>query len=282
MGRIERGIGFTRETWSLLRGRPGLVVLPAIALALQAAVVALLLAPFSLDVLGRHSRWDIFIDGAVCAYPLTFVSTFFNVAYYAQVDADFRGRPIGARDALRRSGARLSTIAAWTLLTTGVGLALRAIEQLPYAGSVAGRIVTSFLDAAWAVASFFVVPALALDDTGVRDSLRSSVTTIRARWGETATGTVVIGGAGLLVIVPIMVAGAIGFFIRGAHPAAGYGLLTLAVATAAAVIVVQEAVTEAFRVAVFRYASGEATVAPFAETRLAAAFEPRPRRRFFG
>lgn len=115
---------------------------------------------------------------------MTFVSTFFNVAYYAQVDAEFRGEPIGARQALGRSAARVRTIAAWALLTTGVGLALRAIEQLPYAGSVAGRIVTRFLDAAWAVASFFVVPALALEDRGVRDSLRRSVTAIRARWGR--------------------------------------------------------------------------------------------------
>ncbi len=40
VGRIQRGIGFTREAWSLVRGRPGLVVLPSIALALETAVVA--------------------------------------------------------------------------------------------------------------------------------------------------------------------------------------------------------------------------------------------------
>jgi hypothetical protein len=67
----------------------------------------MLLAPFSLDVLDHHSRWNIFVDGAVCGYPLTFVSTFFNVAYYAQVDAEFQDRPIAAREALRVATARL-------------------------------------------------------------------------------------------------------------------------------------------------------------------------------
>jgi Family of unknown function (DUF6159) len=275
MGRIRRGIGFTHATWTLIRGRPQLVVLPAVALALQAAVVAVVVGPLWLDVGDHHSRWNLFIDGAVCAYPLTFISTFFNVAYYAQVDAAFRGEPIGAREALGRSAARLRAIALWTLLTTGVGLILRGIEQLPYAGSVAGRIVTRVLDAAWAVASFFVVPALALDDTGVRDSLRRSVTTIRARWGEAATGTVAIGGAGMLLIVPILVAGGIGYVTRDTHPVAGYGLLTAAVLAAGVVLVVQETVSEAFRVAVFRYAAGEAPAGPFAESDLAGAFKPK-------
>src|SRR5919204_3421610 len=87
MGRIQRGIGFTHETWSLVRGRPALVILPTIALALEAAVVAILLGPLWLNVLDHHSRWNLFLDGVAVGYPLTFVSTFFNVAYYAQVDA---------------------------------------------------------------------------------------------------------------------------------------------------------------------------------------------------
>ena len=281
MGRIQRGIGFTRQTWSLVRGRPGLVVLPSVALVLEAAVVAILLGPLWLNILDHHSRWNLFLDGVVCGYPLTFVSTFFNVAYYAQVDAAFRGEPIGARQAVGRATARLRTIAAWALLTTGVGIALRAIEQLPYAGSLAGRIVTRFLDAAWAIASVFVVPALALENTGVGDSLRRSVTAIRARWGEAATGSVAIGGAGLLVILPVIAAGCVGWFARESHPVAGYGLLTAAAAGAAVVIVVQETMSEAFRVAVFRYASGDAPAGPFTESQLAEAFTPRRRRGSF-
>jgi hypothetical protein len=181
-----------------------------------------------------------------------------------------------------RQASRLRTIAAWALLTTGVGLALRAVEQLPYAGSVAGRIVTSILDGAWAIASFFVVPALVLDDVGVRESLRSSVATIRARWGEAATGSIAIGGAGLLVTMPILIAGVVGFETRDAHPVAGYGLLSVAVALGVVTIVIQQTVSEAFRVAVFRYARGGTTAGPFSESHVAEAFRPRTRRRLFG
>jgi hypothetical protein len=236
-------------------------------------VAAALLGPLWLDVIDHHSRWNLFLDGVVCGYPLTFISTFVNVAYYAQVDAELRGESIGAWDALGRSAARLRTIAAWTLLTTGVGVALRGIEQLPYAGTLAGRIVTRLVHAAWAIASFFVVPALALEGTGVRDSLRSSVTAIRARWGEAATGTIAIGGAGMVVILPLILAGGVGYVARDAYPIAGYGLLAVAIAMGAVVIVVQETVTEAFRVALFRYAAGDAPGGPFAESDFAGAFQ---------
>jgi hypothetical protein len=282
MERIQRGIGLTRETWSLVRAQPSLLVLPAIALGLQAAVIAVVLGPFWFDLVADHSRVHVLIGAAICAYPLTFISTFFNVAYYAQVDAAFRGTPIGVSDALRRARTRLGPIAAWSLLATAVGLALRAVEELPYAGSVAGRIATRFLDAAWSLASFFVIPALALDDTNVRTSLRRSVTTIRERWGEAVTGNVVIGGAGAIVLIPVLVLGGVGYVARHHHPVAGYAAVVVSAAVLVAVMVIQSTVTEAFRVAVYRYAMGAEAAGPFTDSELAAAFQPRKRRRFFG
>jgi uncharacterized protein DUF6159 len=282
MERIQRGIGLTRETWSLVRAQPSLLVLPAIALCLQAAVVVVVLGPFWFDLIDNHSRLHAFIGGAICAYPLTFISTFFNVAYYAQVDAAFRGTPIGVSDALARARGRLGPIAAWSLLSTAVGLALRAVEQLPYGGSVAGRIATWFLDAAWSLASFFVVPALALDDMNVRRSLRRSVTTIRDRWGEAVTGNVVIGGAGAIVLIPALLLLGVGYVARHHHPVAGDAAIAVAVAMLVAVMVIQSAVTEAFRVATYLYAVGTEAAGPFTDSELAAAFQPRKRRRFFG
>jgi Family of unknown function (DUF6159) len=257
-------------------------VVPAIALGLQAAVIAVVLGPFWFDLIDHHSRMHAFIGGAVCAYPLTFISTFFNVAYYAQVDAAFRGSPIGVPNALARARARLRPIAAWSLLATAVGLALRAVEELPYAGSVAGRIATWFLDAAWSLASFFVVPALALDDTTVRTSLRRSVATIRERWGEAVTGNVAIGGAGAIVLIPVLVLGGVGNLARHHHPVAGYAAVVASAVMLVAVMVIQSTVTEAFRVAVYRYAMGAEAAGPFTDSQLAAAFQPRTRRRFFG
>jgi hypothetical protein len=281
VGRIQRGIGLTRETWSLVRAQPALLVLPTVALALEALVVAIVLGPLWFDLTDHHARLHAFVGTAICAYPVSFIATFCNVAYYAQVDAAFRGAPIGFSEGLRRASTRLGAIAAWSLLDTAVGLALRAAEQLPYVGSaIAGRIATRILEAAWSLASFFVVPTLALEDRDVRGSLRRSVTTIRERWGEAVTGDLAIGGAGLVVLIPVIAVGVIGYHERAGDPVVGYGMLGVAGAVLVAVMIVQSAVTEAFRVAVFRYATASEMAGPFSESQLVEAFKPRDRRRF--
>jgi membrane protein YdbS with pleckstrin-like domain len=280
VGIIQRGIGLTRDTWWLVRAQPALLILPTVALALQALVVAIVVGPLWFDLIDHHSRMHIFVGAAICAYPPSFISTFCNVAYYAQVDAAFRGAPIGVREGLERASTRLGAIAAWSLLDTAVGLALRAVEKLPYAGTtVAGRTATWIRDAAWSLASFFVVPALALEDRNVRGSLRRSATAIRERWGEAVTGDLAIGGAGLVVLIPVIVVGVIGYRERSGDPVIGYGMLAVAGAALAVVMIVQSTVTEAFRVAVFRYATAAEPAGPFVESQLVAAFRPRDRRR---
>ena len=87
--------------------------------------------------------------------------------------------------------ARLPRILLWSLITTTVGLALRAIAERVPAG---GRLLAMAGGAAWAAATYFVVPALALDDVGPVGAIRTSARTVRGRWGEAAVGA---GGIGL-------------------------------------------------------------------------------------
>jgi hypothetical protein len=158
-----------------------------------------------------------------------------------------------------------------------VGVALRALEQLPV-GGLAGRVAEWVGGVAWSLASFFVVPVLALEDVGVPGALRRSVGTIRSRWGESVTGVAVIGGAfGLAVLAAFAAAGAgVALGVNGFAP--GYALAALALAVAVALMVVQEAVGMVFRLAVFRHATGESATGPFAAADLDAAFKPRRRR----
>jgi len=44
------------------------------------------------------------------------------------------------------------------------------------------------VDAAWALATFFVLPALAVEDAGAVAAARRSASVIRSRWGESVVG----------------------------------------------------------------------------------------------
>lgn len=276
-GRVARGFRLSRVSWSVVRQRPGLLVIPAVSLLVQIAGSVLLLGPWALDVVDHHSRVRLFVDAAIGAYPFTFVVTYFNVSFYTLAAATIDGRPMSTAQAFDRARSRLWAVAAWAFIATVVGVVLRSLEQLP-GGGFAGRLVEWVGDIAWSLASFFVLPVLALEDVGVGAALRRSASTIRRTWGESVTGAALIGFGSGFVVLAFVGVGALGVAIGQAGHAAGYTLTGLAAAAAAALIAAQTALLLVFRLAVYRFASGEGGTGPFATTDLRAAFKPRRRR----
>ncbi|HET9877458.1 MAG TPA: DUF6159 family protein [Mycobacterium sp.] len=115
--------------------------------------------------------------------------------------------------------------------------------------------------AAWAIATFFVVPVLALEGVGPWQSLKRSAAVVKARWGEGATGAATISVATFLVtLVIVLVGGAGGAVLFGAGQLVLAGAVwALAVTGVIAVAIISAALGQIFRVAVYHYAvTGEA------------------------
>jgi hypothetical protein len=150
------------------------------------------------------------------------------------------------------------------------------------AGGYLRQGVEWIADAAWSLATFFVVPVLALEDAGVRTALRRSASTIRRTWGESVSAAIAIGGAFVLVTIAAIGFGAAGVAVGSSGYVAGYLLAGACAVFVAAAMVVQTAIGQVFRLAVYRYATGQGGTGPFAMADLEAAFKPRRRRRFPG
>ena len=277
-GKMARGWRLTRESWSIVSLRPGLLVIPAVSAVATAIAAVALLGPWSLDAIGHHSRERMAVDAAICAFPFTLISTFCNVAFAALAAAAVDGRPMTVRQAFARARSRLGAIVLWSLIATLVGIVLRSLEQLPVAGGWLGRAAEFIGGVAWSLASFFVVPVLALEDATAPEALRTSAATIRRTWGESVTGAVVIGSAfGIAGVFAASVGGiGLGLGLAGLTPA--FALAIVGGVGFAATIVAQSAVSQLFRLAVFRYATGSGAVGPYAVTDLEAAFRPSNRR----
>jgi Family of unknown function (DUF6159) len=243
------------------------------------AGAALLLGPWAMDVVHQHSRERLFIDGAIGAYPSAFVATYLNVAFYALAAAAMDGRPMTVSEALGHARSRVWAVAWWALVATSVGVALRALEQLPFGGYVR-RGVEWIADAAWALATFFVVPVLAVEDVGVGTAMRRSAATIRKTWGESVTGAIAIGCVLVVSALVLACVGAVGAVAGSSGYAAGYAVTAVCVAAGVAILLVENAMCQVFRLAVYRYATGEGGTGPFATADLDAAFKPSRVRRF--
>lgn len=282
MGRIATGWALTKQSWVVLKNDRSLVIFPILsAIFASIAVVVIMVPAVFADAIvqGGNNQEGIIaaIGAAVTIYVSTFFAIFFNVALAACAARSLRGEDTKVSEGISAAMRQLGPILGWTLVAGTVGVILRVLEnRLP----LLGQIAVAIAGAAWSVATFFIVPVIAMEGTGPFASLKRSVQVIKAKWGEGATGQVAISGAtGLIVFGIVFVGGAGVYALMAVHlaPVA----IAIGVVTAAAVIVVavvSSALNSIFRVAVYQYAiTGQAPVA-FDPQMVQAAFGARGRR----
>lgn len=284
MDRIARGWALTKQSWEVLKRDRSLVIFPILStLFAVLAVIAIWVPALLIGGVfeGRQVDQLFWVAGVAMACVSTFIAIFFNVALAACAARSMRGEDTKVGEGISAAANRIGPILGWSFVTTTVGLILRAIEdRVP----LAGKIVVWLAGAAWAVATFFVVPVVALEGTGPLDSLKRSAAVVKARWGEGATGAATIGIVTFLVSFAIAVVGGVGFSaLAGAGlPLLAGAFVALAVAAILVVSFISSALSQIFRVAVYQYAVTGAALGGFDGRLLQAAFtgSARPQRNY--
>ncbi|MFI5509820.1 DUF6159 family protein [Mycobacterium sp. NPDC051804] len=283
MGRISTGWALTKQSWAVLKNDRSLVIFPILSAVFATIAVVVIMVPavFADAVVqgGADNQEGIIfaIGGAVAIYVSTFFAIFFNVALAACAARSLRGEDTKVSEGISAAMRQLGPILGWTLVAGTVGVILRVLEnRLP----LLGQIATAIAGAAWSVATFFVIPVIAMEGTGPFASLKRSVQVIKAKWGEGVTGQVAISAAtGLIVFGVVFVGGGIAFALVSINlKPIGIAVGAVAVAAVIVVAIVSSALNSIFRVAVYQYAvTGQAPVA-FDPQMVQAAFGARGRR----
>ncbi len=220
IGKIKRSAALFKQAWGVLRGDPALAVFPVIS----AAATLLVIASFAVPVLLSEELRGTFISLAqsrraatsgataehasatatVVALALmfafylctSFVTIFFNAALLGAADRKFRGQPTGVGVGISVALSRLPQILGWAVVSAIIGTILRALEERV---GFLGRIAIMLVGTAWAIASYFVVPALVIEGVGPFAALKRSVAAIRKTWGEGLALAVGFGIMGFLI-----------------------------------------------------------------------------------
>ena len=284
MERISRGWALTKQSWGVLKSDRSLVIFPKLSAIFALIAVAVIWLPTASmsgvlagEAINEHDP-VYYIAAAATAYVSTFIAVFFNVALAACAVRSLRGEDTTVGERIRAAMQRLGPILGWTLVAATIGLVLRLLQdRIPLAAKIAVWIA----GAAWAVATFFVIPVLALERSGPWQSIKRSVAVVKARWGEGATGTVAISAVTVLVVVIVMVGGAACAIVLFAAGLQQLAIAVIAIAVAAVIVVsiVSSALTEIFRVAVYQYAVTGATPGAFDNALLQNAFDGRTHQR---
>jgi hypothetical protein len=265
---MARGTRLAGEAFSVIRGDWRLLGLPAAAL-----IIDLVVAGAFLGLAAAASRRDLalWIAFAAASYPMTLSSTFFNVALMHVVSQRWRGNPATVADGLRVARQRIPTILAWSAIAASVGLALQVLQRVGHFAAIE-RLLASLAGLSWGVATFFVVPALALQDIGPLAAIKRSSATVRRRWAESLTGYVAIGGAAVFLAIPGAILCAVGYFRFSGHPQSAVFLILIGAALVLPVVLYMNATGAVFSLAVLEYADGAAIVGPFSPEDLQSPF----------
>jgi hypothetical protein len=268
-GRIARSWRLTRAAWDVVRSDRSLLVLAAISAITGGVGLALIFILGGSFQNGRLKGDELALYALIFAYPLTFISVFFNTAIAAAASAALEGRHLSVGQALAVPMRKLPTVALWSLIAAVVGFLLeQAASRLPLGGSIAARLV----GLGWALASLFAIPIIALEDCSAPEALKRSSHIVKKRWGEGIGGSLIIGAWTAIAVLLAIVVFVVAAVATNDVPAVRDAVIVLGVLVLAAIVAVQLVVRQTFAVALYRYATDGTAQGPFAEGDLQAPF----------
>lgn len=260
MSRIKRGWELTKKSWSVLRANRSLLRFPLYGGVAMVAMTVLVLGPglYLIDDGKIAPGAPLVVIGL---YLLAFIGFYFNVGLAACADRIFRGEEATVADGMAVARSRLPQIAGWAALATTVGVVLNLLAEQ---GGVVGAIVGRLLDIGWSLITFLAVPVIAFEGTPAFTTLKRSAHLFKDRWGQQITGNVAIGGAVFLFgILPAALVVALGVFLWSSSGFGGAILVIIGVAGFAIAVLISQALTGIFGVALYRYALEGETVGGF-------------------
>lgn len=203
---IGRSLTIVKMSWDILMDDKKLLAFPILSGFFTLLVLATFILPLFFTKAFESSGSIMAIVMLFLFYVVSyFVVIFFNTSLISCVYGKLNGKPVSVGEGLSNSLKHLPAIIGWAIVAATVGLILNLLQEK--AGFI-GDIVLALIGGVWSLVTFFVVPVLILEDKGVFDSLKESLTLIKKTWGESMIGAgsiaiifIVIGIIGVLCVM---------------------------------------------------------------------------------
>lgn len=213
-------------------------------------------------------------------YLIQYLFIFFcNTALVGAAMIRIRGGDPTIRDGLKIASDRFTSIFLYALIASTVGMLLSFIKER---GSALSKIVASLIGFVWNVATFLVVPVLAVEDVGPLEAIKRSVGYLKKTWGEQLVGSFSIGLVfNLLVILVMVAAGLVAALLvnAAAQPWAFVSVIVVAIIFILGISLVNATLTGIYTAAVYQFASTGDAGSFFETDAVQNAFQPASNRK---
>ncbi len=251
-------------SWSVLRADWALLRFPVISGVLSAIlgalVVVVLWATGIFDAAADTGTEELPVGSLIGMFLLylvtSFVVVFCNTTLASLVLARFNGEPVNPDTGWAAARARWPQILGWSAISATIGVLLNVVSGR---GGRLGEIVAMIGAAAWALATFLVIPILVAESVGPVTATKRSATLLKRTWGEQIVGNAGIGLVTALIMVAVVAAGAglIALAAMTGQAAVVVVAVIPVVIAVALVIAVSSALGTIYRSAVYQYATGQ-------------------------
>ena len=282
MGRIKRGWKLSKQSWAVVKSDKSLLAFPIISVVAAIITMIIFFGGGAAMAVAIGSPWGALPLVIIGAYLLTVVGVFSSVALASCATEALEGRQTTVGQGISSARGRMKLIFAWAAVALFVGALIAVIQSLlqEVAGGIVSAIFGGLAGFAWAVATFFVIPVIALDGLGPKEALKTSAHVVKERWGEGVVGSSAIGLITFFVaMLPAIVMMVLGFVLAGSSAVGGGLLITIGVLVFVIAMLFQSTITAVFRVALYRYATEGDVIGGFDREALESAFVPKKSRR---
>ncbi|NIC00060.1 DUF6159 family protein [Halobacterium sp. R2-5] len=250
--RLWTGITLARDSVTLLRDHPSLLWFPVFA---GAGGVAFFLLAFGtglglvpLAVLANAPEAAMYAALAIGYFGASFVAVLFTAGLMFATREVMEGREPSVRGGVSAAWEHKGTLFAWAVLSTVVGLVVRALQE---SDNLATVVVGALLSVSWAVVTYFVVPVVVFEDETIRGVFGRSTDIVRDTWGESLGAEFGLGFVHGVLFLGVVAVAALAFLVSGSFAvAAAVGLPLVVVA-----FVVASTLNGIAKVALYEYAT---------------------------
>ena len=254
-GNISNTIQLMKSCVKVLKKDRELVLFPIMAAIFVIGLLGLIYSTGSIELSADNEEQMSILPVAILIFGANFIIVFFNSALISAALERLRGGDPNISSGLSHAFKHIHHIFFWSIIVTIMGLIFAAIKanrrQRGGFGGIMTQIFASFLEAGWAMMTFFVVPIIVSENLGPIAAIKRSSSLFKQTWGNQVAANF---GFGIFQIILIVISLGIGWFFGLINGTLGIAVGLLCATSSVSIIYTLEGI---YKAALYEHALGE-------------------------
>ena len=254
-GNISNTIHLMKSCVKVLKKDKELVLFPILTALFVIILLGVIFSMGGISLSENQDEQGSIIPLAILIFGANFIVVFFNSALISAALERLRGGDPNISSGLSHAFKHIHHIFLWSIIVTIMALIFAAIRSSGRNRGMMGQIMTeifaSFLQAGWAMMTFFVVPIIVSENLGPISAIKRSSGLFRQTWGNQVAANF---GFGIFQILALLASGALGWFFGLVSPTLGMIVGVLCASISVSIIYTLEGI---YKAALYEFAMGE-------------------------